>query len=348
MTTMHIRIEPHRMPAEQPKKMARNVSVSVALVNYCTRDLTLDCLRSLAREIAEFPGSQVIVADNASPDGSGAQIANAIAENGWGQWARLMPLPKNGGFSYGNNAVVREQLARASPPDYIWLLNTDTVVRPGALRSLVDFLEAHPDVGLAGSRLEHEDSTRQCSAFRFHSIASEFETSLQVGLVSKVLRPWAVAPQLTDEPARYDWLSGASMLIRTKVFQDVGLMDEGYFLYYEETDFCLRAEKLGWSCWYVPQSRVIHLVGKSTGVTDAAGRGKRRAPYWFQSRRRYLIKHHGVAYAALADIALAAGTALSMLANAVRGRTSSLPERFLLDLARQSVLLNRSGDGISQ
>lgn len=334
------------MPAANPRrKTAHGTTVGVVLVNYCTRDLTLDCLRSLAGEMAGFPGSEVIVADNASPDGSGAEIAAAIAANGWGEWARVLPLPRNGGFSYGNNGAIRALLAQASPPAYVWLLNTDTLVRPGALRALVDFMEAHPEAGAAGSRLEHEDSTRQCSAFRFHSLASEFDSSLNVRLVSKILSRWQVAPPLTDEPTRYDWLSGASMLIRSQLFRDIGLMDEGYFLYYEETDFCRRAERLGWSFWYVPQSRVVHLVGKSTGITDIRKRRNRRASYWFESRRRYFIKHHGVAYAVLADAALATGTALSMLIARVRGRPPSHPERFLRDLARQSALINRSING---
>lgn len=333
------------MSADPRQKANQDTSVAVVLVNYCTRDLTVDCLRSLASEIAGFPGSEVVVVDNASPDGSGPEIADAIAANGWSGWARLLPMPRNGGFSYGNNGAIREQLARISPPTYVWLLNTDTVVRPGALRALVDFMETHAETGAAGSRLEHPDSTRQCSAFRFHSLASELDSSLNVGLVSNLLRRWQVAPTLPDEPARFDWLSGASMLIRMQVFRDVGLMDEGYFLYYEETDFCRRAQRLGWSFWYVPQSRVVHLVGKSTGVTDVAQRRKRRAAYWFESRRRYFIKHHGVIYAALADLALATGTALSMIINSLRGRGSSHPEKFLVDLARQSALLNPSING---
>jgi GT2 family glycosyltransferase len=322
-------------------------TVAIVLVNYCTRDLTLDCLRSLASELAEFPGSEVIVVDNASPDGSGAEIAAAIAENGWNDWARALFMPKNGGFSYGNNGAVREALARTSPPDYFWLLNTDTIAHPGALRALVDFMELHPKVGAAGSRLEHPDGTRQCSAFRFHSIISEFDASLNVGVVSKLLRRWRVAPELPDVPTRFDWLSGASMLVRTQVFRDVGLMDEGYFLYYEETDFCRRADRLAWSFWYVPGSRVVHLVGKSTGVTDVEQRRKRRAPYWFASRRRYFIKHHGVIYAVAADVSLAAGTMLSKIIRGLLGRPQSQPEKFLLDLARQSALINPSGAGSS-
>jgi GT2 family glycosyltransferase len=175
-------------------------------------------------------------------------------------------------------------------------------------------------------------------------VASEFDSSLNVGFVSKLLKRWQVAPALPDTPARYDWLSGASLLIRTQLFRDVGLMDEDYFLYYEETDLCKRAGRLGWSFWYVPQSRVVHLVGQSTGVTDPTQQRKRRAPYWFESRRRYFIKHHGVFYAALADAALASGTVLSMARNVIQGRASSIPKSFLSDLARQSTPLHPSLD----
>ena len=325
----------------------QSASIAVVLVNYCTRALTLDCLRSLEGEIARFPGSEVIVADNASPDGSGAQIAAAIAENGWSKWARVLQMPRNGGFSYGNNGAIREVMARTPKPDFIWLLNTDTIVRPGALRALVAFLELHPHAGMAGSRLEHDDGTRQASAFRFHSAPSEFESSVQLGLASRILKSWKVAPELPDTPTQFDWLSGASILIRTQLFQNVGLMDEGYFLYYEETDLCRRAAEHGWTCWYVPDSRVIHLVGRSTGVTDATKRRARRAPFWFQSRRRYFIKHHGVLYATLADAALATGTALSNVMNFLRRRPSAHPQKFLQDLARETALRHRSLDGTS-
>lgn len=328
-----------------PSGQSRPATVAIALVNYCTRDLTVDCLRSLEAEIAQWSGCEVVVTDNASPDDSGAQIAQAIEDNGWSRWARVLAMPKNGGFSYGNNAAIREQLAKSNPPDYVWLLNTDTIVRPGALQVLVDFMEKNPKVGLSGSRLEHPDGMRQCSAFRFHSLASEFEASVNVGPVTRLLKSKMVAPPLSDEASRYDWLSGASLLIRMDVFRDIGLMDEEYFLYFEEVDFCLRAAKHGWSCWYVPESRIIHLVGKSTGVTDAAKQRKRRAAYWFQSRRRYFIKHHGLIYAALADLVLGVGTTLSMLRHAVEGKASAVPQHFLQDLARQSALLNPSLEG---
>lgn len=325
-----------------PPGSAGPVSVAIALVNYCTPDLTIDCLRSLEAEVAQWPGSSVVVADNASPDGSGAVIAKAIADNGWSDWAHVLAMPENGGFSYGNNAVVREQLGKSDPPDYIWLLNTDTIVRPGALGALIDFMQANPEVGMTGSRLEHPDGERQCSAFRFLSVASEFEGSIRIGIFTRLMKRWMVAPPLPDAPTRFDWLSGASLLVRTDVYRDIGLMDEDYFLYFEEVDFCRRAAKRGWSCWYVPQSRVIHLVGRSTGVTGASGMSKRRAPYWFKSRRRYFLKHHGLVYATLADVALGLGTTLSMLRHAIEGTASAIPPYFLHDLARQSAILNPS------
>ena len=314
----------------------------VVLVNYCTPDLTLDCLRSLEPELSAFPGAYAIVSDNASPDGSGAEIASAIAANGWSGWAQVLHLPRNGGFSYGNNAAIRKAFAAELPPRFVWLLNTDTIVRPGALRPLLAFLEETPEAGLVGSRLEHPDGTRQESAFRFHSIAGEFEAALQIGIISRLLKRWIVAPPLPDQPARFDWLSGASLMIRSSVLETVGLLDEDYFLYYEETDLCRRAARYGWSCWYVPESRIVHLVGRSTGVTNSADATKRRAPYWFASRRRYFISHHGLAKAVLADAALATGTALSMLRNTLLRRRPSHPERFLPDLIRHSALLNPS------
>jgi N-acetylglucosaminyl-diphospho-decaprenol L-rhamnosyltransferase len=317
-------------------------TVVVVIVNYCTADLVIDCLRSLSDRRRECPDMVTVVVDNASPDGSGARIAGAIAENDWRAWARLKPMPRNGGFSYGNNGVIRDYLESGNPPDYFWLLNSDTVVRPGALSALLSFMKEKPDAGILGSRLEHPDGTPQHSAFRFHSIAGEFEASVNVGVISKMLRGYQVAPPIPDRVQPFDWLSGASMLIRRQVLEDAGLFDESYFLYYEETDFCIRAKAAGWHCWYVPESRVVHLVGASTGVTGGSDRTRRRPSYWFESRRHYYVKHHGRLHGSMADLALAAGTLLWMTRACIERRSSLCPEKFLTDLARHTALLNRT------
>lgn len=317
-------------------------TVVVAIVNYCTPQLTVDCLRSLQDELRDHPGSIAVVADNASPDGSGQLISRAITDNGWGAWAKVIQLPRNGGFAYGNNAIIREALGSTDVPRYVWLLNSDTIVRPGALRALVDFLDDRPEIGIGGSCLEDPDGTQQCSAFRFHSLTSEFTASVRLGPISRALERWAVAPTPNRVTAPYDWLSGASLLVRTEVLRSVGLLDEHYFLYYEETDFCRKVCAAGWQRWFVGDSRVVHLVGNSTGVTSRTASTRRRSAYWFESRRYYFIKNHGRLYAIAADMALALAVSLERLRGLVDRRAAAQPEHFLADLLRNSALFNSS------
>ena len=315
------------------------IPLLVVIVNYRTPALTIDCLRSLVSEVQSLPGTRVVVTDNKSGDASVEQIGNAIETEGWGEWALLMPLERNGGFAYGNNAAIRPALQSTNPPPYILLLNPDTVVRPGALKALVDFMNEHPDVGIAGSRLEEPDGTPQSSAFRFHTALSELDTGLNLGVASKLLSKWVVWPPISNENCQTDWVAGASMIIRREVFETAGLMDEEYFMYYEEMDFCLQAKRAGWSCWYVPQSRVVHLVGQSSGVTDTKKPPKRLPQYLFDSRRRYFLKNYGLVYTALADTFRASGFAVWRLRRSIQGKPDRDPPSFLTDLLRNSVFL---------
>ncbi|WP_445244288.1 glycosyltransferase family 2 protein [Microcoleus sp. OTE_8_concoct_300] len=309
----------------------------VVIVNYRTSSLTIDCLRSLVSEVQSLPGMRVAVADNASGDSSTEQIPAAIASEGWSEWASFVPLDRNGGFAFGNNALIRPVLQSPNPPPYFLLLNPDTIVRPGALKALVDFMETHPDAGIAGSRLEDPDGTPQESAFRFHTLASEFDFGWRLGPLSKLLKNWAAVPPLSQEICQTDWVAGASMIVRREVFEKIGLMDEAYFMYCEEMDFCLQANKAGWSCWYVPESRVVHLVGQSSGVTDTKAAPKRMPTYWFDSRRRYFIKNYGFLYTALTDVCWASGFAAWRVRRAVQGKPDRDPPNYLKDFLLNSV-----------
>lgn len=313
----------------------------VVIVNYRTAGLTIDCLRSLDSEVRSLPGTRVVITDNASGDGSGEKIQAAIASEGWGGWATFQPLERNGGFAYGNNAPIRPALASPNPPAYILLLNPDTIVRPNALKVLVEFMDEHPEAGIAGSRLEDPDGTPQHSAFRFHTVFSELDLGLRLGLISKLLSNWVIAPPISDEVCPTDWVAGASMIIRREVFEAAGLIDEGYFMYYEEMDFCLQAKRAGWSCWYVPQSHVVHLVGQSSGVTDTKRPPKRLPQYWFDSRRRYFLKNYGWLYTALADAVWTIGFTLWRLRRVVQGKPDQDPPNILGDFLRNSVFLKR-------
>ncbi len=322
----------------QPDEITR---VLVVIVNYRTPTLTINCLRSLVAEVQSLPGIQVVVADNCSGDDSVVQIQTAIATEGWENWASLLPLERNGGYAFGNNAVIRPALQSEHPPDYFLLLNPDTQVHPGAIQTLVDFMDSHPNVGLAGSGMESAEGIPKRRSFRFHTILSELDNGLRFGIVSKLLSHWIIVKPMPDEPAPADWLPGASLMVRRQVFESVGLMDEEYFLYYEETDFCLQAQRADWPCWRVPQSRVMHMAGQSTGVTTP-GSQNRLPQYWFESRQRYFVKNHGWIYAAIADIAWISGFAFWQCRRIIQRKPDTDPPYFFRDFIRNSVLfLNR-------
>jgi N-acetylglucosaminyl-diphospho-decaprenol L-rhamnosyltransferase len=335
-------VEPGEVPASTPKTSlpvdsTQNFRLLIVVVNYRSANFTIDCLGSLAPEIDRARCvTQVVVTDNASGDGSADRIEAAIRENDWGRWATFQALDRNGGFAYGNNAAIRPHLESSDPPRYVFLLNPDTIVRPRAIEALVDFMEEHPDVGIAGSRLEDPDGTPQRSAFRFHSILGELEGGMSLGLVSKALAHKVVAPAIPPDRCPIDWVAGASMLIRREVFDAIGSHDESYFMYFEEVDFCLRARRAGWPCWYVPESRVVHLVGQSSGVTDPKLTRKRRPAYWFQSRRRFFLNTHGILKTVLADLAWASGFASYRLRQFIQRKPDSSPHRLLRDFIRHN------------
>lgn len=316
-----------------------NLSVLIVIVNYRTPQLTIDCLHSLESELRSLPQARVVVTDNASGDRSVELIAQAIATQNW-SWATFMPLPDNKGFAYGNNAAIRPALESEQPPDYILLLNPDTIVRPGGIIKLLDFLEGHSQVGIAGSRLENPDGSPQRSAFRFHTILSEINSGLRLGIVSRLLSPWVVAPPVPTAACEVDWVAGASMLIRREVFEQVGLMDEAYFLYYEEIDFCLQAKKAGWNCWYVPESRVVHLVGQSSGIDSAKTKKNRLPQYWFESRQRYFLKNHGWLYTAAVDLVWALCHSLWQIRRSLQNKPDTDPPQLLQDFIANSLWLN--------
>ncbi|MDV3000812.1 MAG: hypothetical protein N5P05_002418 [Chroococcopsis gigantea SAG 12.99] len=313
------------------------MSLLIVILNYKTAQLTIDCLESLVDEVKALPSSEVVVVDNASGDGSGEKIAAAIEQNQWQDWAKLIVSPDNGGYAAGNNIAIRPALAKPNPPDYILLLNPDTVVRPSAIEALVNFMNEHPGAGIAGSRLEDPDGTAQHSAFRFLNLGGELEGSLRLGLASKLLARYKIAPEISDSACQTDWVAGASMIIRRAVFDKIGLLDEEYFMYYEELDFCLQAHRAGWECWYVPASRVVHLVGQSSGVTLTKEQPKRRPLYWFDSRRRFYLKNHGKFYLWMANLVWAVGFFLWRVRRNIQRKPDLDPPYLLSDFIKYAL-----------
>ena len=312
----------------------------IVIVNYRTAALVVACLRSLHPEIAEHPGCAVTVVDNNSADGSVEKIRAVVEAEGWGGWVRVIASPTNGGFAAGNNVAIRAALAQAVRPAYIWLVNPDTLVRRGALNALLTLMEAHPRAGIAGGSLEEANGQRWPYAFRFPSLGSEINDGLRLSLVGRWLARYSVARRMGDEVVRVDWISGANFMLRTTLIDAIGLMDEDYFLYFEETDYCLQAQRAGWECWYLPQARVMHIAGQSTGITSDPRSKRRRPIYWFESRRRYYVKNHGHVYAMAADLLWLFGFTMWRLRRLIQRKPDHDPPGLLLDFARHSSLAN--------
>jgi N-acetylglucosaminyl-diphospho-decaprenol L-rhamnosyltransferase len=312
------------------------VKLLVVIVNYRVAHLTIDCLHSVAEELGGIDDTKVAVCENGTGDDSAERIKKAIDTNGWGAWCKLTILKTNLGFTGGNNAILRPALHSEDPPQYFLLLNADTIVRPNAFKALVDFMDQNPQVGIAGSRLEDPDGTPQRSAFRFQSPLGEFEGNIKIGPVTRLLDRWVVAPPVVDHAFETDWVSGASMIIRRKVLEDVGVLDDGYYTYFDDIDYCFNARKRGWPTWYVPDSRVVHLVGQTTGVNKQP---KRMPSYLLDARRRYFLKNHGPVYAALADAGMIVGLSLSHLRVLLTRKANNTAPHLLQDAIRHSVFL---------
>ena len=311
----------------------------IVTVNYRTAELCIGCMRSAVAEMANWPDAKMVVVDNDSGDGSLERMRAAVAENNWSGSISVVPAGRNGGFAFGNNVAIGPALRGSHPPDLIWLLNPDAELLTGAAQALLAFLQAHPKAGIVTGRWVPlgGQQAEAPTAFRAFSMISEFCSMVHLNMLTKLFPQAEIRIRPRDEPYPADWLSGTALMIRREVFEDVGLMDEGYFLYYEESDFCLQAKRKGWELWFVPDSRFHHVIGASTGFTPNQSRQPRRPAYWFHSRRRYFLKNFGSAYALFADLMHMAGYLVWRLRSLVERKPNLEPPHYLRDFLSHSV-----------
>jgi hypothetical protein len=308
--------------------MARVLTV---ILNWRTPAMTLKAAEAALRAMEPIEGAITIV-DNNSGDGSFETLSLAVEQRNWAR-VRVIQSGRNGGFGAGNNLGIRAGLPDGSRPDYVYLLNSDAFPAPDAIRALRDHLDAHPATGLAGSHIHGPDGVPHRTAFRFPSIASEFEGAIRLGPVSRLLRDRIVAGPLPTVTAPVDWLAGASLMIRQSVLDQIGLFDETFFLYFEETELCHRAVRAGWAIDYVVESCVEHIGSVSTGMKTWA-----RIPgFWLDSRLHYFTKVHGRTYATFATLAHLAGGLLWRARLLVQRRDPGDPPHFLRDLAAHAL-----------
>jgi N-acetylglucosaminyl-diphospho-decaprenol L-rhamnosyltransferase len=255
------------------------LELSVSVISYRTPALLKACLDALGAQRALLD-MEVTVVDNAPGDGSAEMVASQFP------WVRVLRNSRNVGFGAAHNQALRDATSR------FWLvLNSDAVPAPGALRVLVDFLDQHPRVAVAGPKLRYPDGAVQASRRRFPTVATLFAESTQLQRLwprNPVLQRYYVADRPDDLPQDVDWLVGACLCVRAAAAAEVGLFDEGFFMYSEELDWCRRFRTAGWRVAYVPSAEVVHLEGASSRQDLAA-----RDRLFQASKLRYARKWHG-------------------------------------------------------
>jgi N-acetylglucosaminyl-diphospho-decaprenol L-rhamnosyltransferase len=307
--------------------MARLLTV---ILNWRSAEMTLRAAEAALRALEGIDGALVIV-DNNSGDGSFEVMSEVVAARGWDKGAqavRVLQSGRNGGFGAGNNFGIRAGLPDGSKPDFVYILNSDAFPESAAIQALLRHLQQHPATGFAGSFIYGDDGAPHRTAFRFPSAAGEFEAQIRFGPVSRLLADSIVARPIPQATGRVDWLDGASLMMRQAVLDQIGLFDETFFLYFEETDLCRRAALAGWPTDYVVESRVMHIGSASTGMRDW-----RRIPqFWLDSRLHYFVKNHGRGYACAATLAHLAGGALWRARLLIQRKDRGDPPFYLWDL----------------
>jgi N-acetylglucosaminyl-diphospho-decaprenol L-rhamnosyltransferase len=311
--------------------------VLTVILNWRTADMTLQAVAAAEVAMRGIAG-EITVVDNDSGDGSFEKMQATLADR---PRIRVVQSGHNGGFGAGNNVGIRLGLADGTRPDFVYILNSDAFPEPDAIQHLVTYLQTHPQVGFAGSRIFGPDGADHTTCFRFPSVASEFEGAARTGPVSRLLAHRIVAIGVPPASGQVDWLAGASLMMRDSVLQTIGLFDEAFFLYFEETDLCRRARAAGWTTHFVRESRVEHIGSVSTGMKKWG-----RVPgYWFDSRWLYFKKQGGTRHAIAATMAHVAGGLVLRLRRLVQPRVSPDAPHFLRDLVSHAVRQILGGKG---
>lgn len=290
--------------------------VTAIIVNYRTPSLAIQCAEQLLASAIDGIDLSVVVVDGGSGDRSAETLQDWLLMTGPSR-VSLLPLAFNGGFGWANNQAIRQALRTASP-DYFYLINPDALPNAETLMSLVKCLEGRPNAAVAGSRLLDSAGRVLASAFRFPTARRELQRVASLKLVDKITGT-APLTMATDQICAVDWVTGASCLLRAHALREVGLFDEGFFLYYEEVELMDRLHRAGWACVHVPDSVVTHDGGAATGFGGSPEDGK--APsYWFDSRARYFRLTGGARGHLVADLALGVGTVLRQSRRVVAGQ----------------------------
>ena len=261
-----------------PEGKCSVMDLSIVVVNWNTSDLLAQCLRSVYDTTGNLD-FEVIVVDNASTDGSPEMVRQEFPD------ATLIANTENLGFAKANNQAILRSLGR-----YVLLLNSDAFVQENTVEHVVAFMDAHPEAGMAGCKLLYEDGRLQYSCTKFPTLFTELCIATQLDRLFPKSRSCGRYPmKYWDLDVReVDVILGAFMLVRAAAIDEVGLMDERYFMYSEEVDWCYRFKEKGWKIYFYPHSEAIHLWGGSTGRIRIE-----MLTQMYKSRIAFFRKHYG-------------------------------------------------------
>lgn len=298
----------------------------VVIINYKTPELIEGALSSLESEL-DFTKDKVVVVDNNSNDGSLEKINSFINTSGFNHWVEAISSALNGGFSAGNNVGIN-----AYDADYYLLLNSDAYVRKGSIDKLISTMTSDNSIGIVGPRLEWENGDKQESCFYKLTPFGEFLAGAETGIITKFFNLFGVKEVAQGGAIREenpDWLSFACVLIRKEVFNVIGLMDEEYFMYFEDNDFCRRTLDNNFALRYQAQASVVHL---NNGYSSAEH--NRMPAYYHHSRSRYFKNNYGIIGLLLANILWSMGRLILILRQFITLKKNRIPLVNLIDVWR--------------
>jgi N-acetylglucosaminyl-diphospho-decaprenol L-rhamnosyltransferase len=294
-----------------------DVDLAIIVVNWNTRELLKPCLDSATSAIEDLRG-RIVVVDNGSTDGSIDLLRQAYP------WVQVIENRDNVGFAAANNQALKLLDAR-----HILLLNSDAVLLPNTAKSMVDFLDNNPKAAVVGGMLLHPNGRFQASFNDFPTFTSELVTLIGLDRILYRSTYPSYSEIASQHARRVDWVGGALMAVRRRAIEEVGLLDESFFMYAEEMDWCLRFHEVGWEVWYLPCARAVHQLAGSAGRV----RERRRAQI-YRSKWLFIRKHRGRLLGEIFLLAIRLVSLLKLLCWLALSRSRSVEQR---ERAREQV-----------
>jgi len=301
------------------------LNLLVIIINYKTPELTKQSVLSVIPQLGE--NDKICLVDNFSQDNSVDYLTKFIKNNNFQDKVNLIASPINGGFSAGNNIGIKSEAAK-----YYLLLNSDAYIKEQALEKLIGKMHESSSIGIVAPQLIWEDGKQQTSCFNYLTPTNAFLNAANTGFIRRLFNLLDInevaIPLDKHKSTKPEWLSFACILLRGSLIQDIGLMDEGYFMYYEDMDYCHRANIAGWKLAYMHEAKVVHLNQGASNQEVI----KRLPEYYFKSRSRYFLKFHSHIGLLLANLIWSFGRLISVFREIIERKPSLFHKAMPLDI----------------